>query len=59
MFKGREIGLWGNERGDNLLDTGAPFYNTYETLDGKYISVGALEPKFFKELIKGTVWNAY
>ena len=43
-------GLWRDERGVNLLDTGAPFYDTYETLDGKYLAVGALEPQFYAEL---------
>ncbi|AKL73032.1 putative acyl-CoA transferase/carnitine dehydratase [Actinobacteria bacterium IMCC26256] len=41
---------WG-ERGTNLLDTGAPFYDTYETKDGKYISIGSLEPQFYAELV--------
>jgi alpha-methylacyl-CoA racemase len=44
-------GLWSEQRGRNLLDGGAPFYRTYRTADGKYISVGALEPEFFAELI--------
>jgi alpha-methylacyl-CoA racemase len=43
-------GLWRDERGVNLLDTGAPFYDTYETLDGKHLAVGALEPQFYAEL---------
>jgi alpha-methylacyl-CoA racemase len=43
-------GLWRNERSANLLDGGAPFYGTYECADGRYIAVGALEPKFFAEL---------
>lgn len=43
-------GNWSTQRGANLLDGGAPFYNTYETADGKYISLGALEPKFFATL---------
>ncbi len=42
---------WKNERGVNLLDTGAPFYDVYETADGKVVSFGALEPKFFAELV--------
>lgn len=45
--------IWGRERGDNTLDGGRAFYGVYETKDKKYISVGALEPQFFKELIKG------
>ena len=40
-------------RGANLLDGGCPWYDTYETRDGKYMSVGALEPQFFKALTKG------
>ena len=40
-------GQWAEPRGENLLDGGAPFYDTYETADGKHISLGALEPKFF------------
>lgn len=40
-------------RGRNILDGGCPYYDTYETKDGKYMSVGALEPQFFKVLIKG------
>jgi len=43
-------GQWGPERGKNLLDGGAPFYSTYETSDGRWISLGALEPKFFATL---------
>jgi len=43
-------GLWSDERGTNLLDTGAPFYDVYETADGRYVAVGALEPQFFAEL---------
>jgi alpha-methylacyl-CoA racemase len=44
-------GVWKQERGTNLLDTGAPFYDVYETSDGKHMSVGAIEPKFYDELI--------
>ncbi len=45
-------GYWTDERGANILDTGAPFYSTYETKDGKHISVGSIEPKFYKELLE-------
>ena len=45
-------GSWLNQRASNLLDTGAPFYDVYETKDGKYVSFGALEPKFFKEMVE-------
>ncbi|XP_067929441.1 alpha-methylacyl-CoA racemase-like [Watersipora subatra] len=44
--------LWGKERGDNLLDTGCPFYDTYKTRDDKYMAVGALEPQFFANLLR-------
>ncbi len=44
-------GAWKTERGSNLLDTGAPFYEVYETRDGLFVSLGALEPKFFAELM--------
>jgi alpha-methylacyl-CoA racemase len=45
-------GSWTQERGTNLLDTGAPFYDVYETSDGEHMAVGALEPKFYEELIR-------
>ena len=44
-------GNWVQQRGSNLLDGGAPFYNVYETRDGKYISLGALEPQFYAQLL--------
>lgn len=40
-------GIWSDRRGENLLDGGAPFYDTYETADGKHIALGAIEPKFW------------
>ena len=40
-----------NQRGSNLLDGGAHFYNTYETKDGKYVCVGSIEPQFYAELV--------
>lgn len=46
-------GLWEEERGTNLLDGGAPFYDTYETSDGGHVAVGALEPKFYGALVAG------
>src|SRR5687768_7172991 len=47
------LGGWG-ERGTNLLDTGAHFYEAYETKDGKYVSIGSIEPQFYAELVKLT-----
>ncbi|WP_150005929.1 CaiB/BaiF CoA transferase family protein [Iodidimonas muriae] len=45
-------GLWQSKRGANLLDGGAPFYDVYETSDGKYVSLGPLEPQFFADFVK-------
>jgi alpha-methylacyl-CoA racemase len=49
----RAEGHWSSERGTNLLDGGAPFYDTYETADGKYVAVGALEGRFYRLLLEG------
>jgi alpha-methylacyl-CoA racemase len=46
-------GLWSDERGTNLLDTGAPWYDVYRTSDREYVAVGALEPAFYAELLRG------
>jgi alpha-methylacyl-CoA racemase len=54
MFAMSAQGHWLEARGANLLDGAAHFYDTYETADGKYISVGALEPEFYKLLVKLT-----
>jgi alpha-methylacyl-CoA racemase len=50
----RQAGLWREQRASNLIDTGNHFYDTYETADGKYVSVGAIEPQFYAELIEKT-----
>lgn len=47
-------GLWEDERGVNLLDGGAHFYDSYETQDGKYVSIGSIEPKFYALLLEKT-----
>jgi alpha-methylacyl-CoA racemase len=52
MLGGLAAGTWRQERGVNLLDTGAPFYDVYETADGEYMAVGALEPQFYDDLIR-------
>jgi alpha-methylacyl-CoA racemase len=44
-------GTWSEQRGANILDTGAPWYNVYETKDGKHVSIGAIEERFYKELL--------
>ncbi|WP_128893274.1 CaiB/BaiF CoA-transferase family protein [Erythrobacter sp. HKB08] len=46
----KNMGVWSEELGVNLLDTGAHFYDTYETADGKFISIGSIEPQFYAEL---------
>jgi alpha-methylacyl-CoA racemase len=48
----RAAGIWRDERGVNPLDTGAPYYDVYETADGQWMAVGAIEPAFYAELIR-------
>lgn len=45
-------GFWQDQRGSNLLDTGAPFYDTYECADGKHVAIACLEPQFFAEFAR-------
>jgi alpha-methylacyl-CoA racemase len=47
MWGFRATGMWNDERGTNMLDTGAAFYDTYETADGKFVSIGSIEPQFY------------
>ncbi|VVT23723.1 Carnitine dehydratase [Sphingomonas sp. EC-HK361] len=59
----RGMGRWTGARGTNLLDTGAHFYDTYETADGKWVSLGAIEPQFYAALrgvmgLDETKWDA-
>ncbi|MBA3799063.1 MAG: CoA transferase [Geodermatophilaceae bacterium] len=49
----RHDGAWQDERGVNLLDTGAPFYDVYVCADGRYLAVGALEEPFYAALVSG------
>jgi len=52
MFAGfLKAGTWSEQRGENILDTGAPWYNVYETRDGKHVSIGSIESRFFDELV--------
>ncbi len=58
----RAMGRWSGERGRNLLDTGAHFYDTFECADGRYVSIGAIEPQFYAELrrvlaLDGPEWD--
>jgi alpha-methylacyl-CoA racemase len=55
MFYGfRATGAWRNQRGANLLDGGAPFYDTYTCADGRHIAIGSLEPAFYRQLLEKT-----
>ena len=53
LFGAHDSGYWSDERGTNLLDSGAPFYDCYECADGGFVSVGALEPQFYTALLEG------
>jgi alpha-methylacyl-CoA racemase len=50
----RAMGIWEDERGTNMLDSGAHFYDVYETKDGKYVTIGSIEPQFYAELLERT-----
>jgi alpha-methylacyl-CoA racemase len=50
----RAMGIWEDDRGTNMLDTGAHFYDVYETSDGRYVSIGSIEPQFYAELLRLT-----
>ena len=52
MYGMRAGGLWGDERGTNRLDSGAPYYNVYETADGKYIALGSNEARFYRNTLE-------
>ncbi|WP_067682963.1 CaiB/BaiF CoA transferase family protein [Nocardia miyunensis] len=57
LYGMRAMGQWGTRRGTNLLDSGAPFYDVYETADSEWISVGAIEPQFYANLLKALELN--
>ncbi len=52
MYGFKAQGQWSNRRGDNMLDGGAHFYDTYTCADGKHIAIGAIEPQFYALLLK-------
>lgn len=52
FYEMRAVGIWTDEPGTNLLDSGAHFYDVYETRDGKYVALGSIEPKFYAELLR-------
>lgn len=51
IYSSQGMMLWGKPRGENWLDSGAHFYDTYETSDGRHMAVGAIEPQFYQELL--------
>ena len=53
LFAAHASGFWSDHRGSNLLDSGAPFYEVYETKCGNYVAVGAIEPQFYQQLLNG------
>ena len=59
MFHGfLKVNRWSESRGVNTLDTGAPWYDVYETRDGKYVAIGAIEEKFYQELLSRLALDA-
>lgn len=58
LYRSQDLPLWGENRGEGVLDSGFPFYEVYETKDGKYVSVGSLEPQFYSDLLKGLGLNS-
>jgi alpha-methylacyl-CoA racemase len=54
MWGMRGMGLFSEERGTNLLDTGSPYYDVYETADRQWISIGSIEPQFYAQLLELT-----
>ncbi|BBZ42824.1 alpha-methylacyl-CoA racemase [Mycobacterium parmense] len=53
MWSMRGMGVWSDTRGVNMLDGGAPYYDTYECADGRYVAVGAIEPQFYAAMLTG------
>ena len=53
LFSAYQSGFWSNQRGTNLLDSGAPFYDVYECKCGDFLATGAIEPQFYKQLLMG------
>ncbi len=52
FYEMHAAGVWTDEPGTNMLDGGSPFYDVYETRDGKYVSIGSIEPQFYAELLR-------
>ncbi|MCP3983552.1 MAG: CoA transferase [bacterium] len=52
IYGAHQAGWWSEERGTNMLDSGAHFYEVYETADGKWVSIGSIEPQFYASLVE-------
>lgn len=57
LYRASKTPMWDKPSGENILDSGAPFYDVYKTKDQKYIAVGAIEPQFYKNLLRGLGLN--
>jgi alpha-methylacyl-CoA racemase len=53
IWQFRASGMWTDTRGTNMLDGGAPYYDTYECADGRYVAVGSIEPQFYAAMLAG------
>lgn len=51
IYRSQKLPIWGKRPGENILDGGAHFYQTYQTKDGGYMAVGSIEPQFYSELL--------
>ena len=54
MWAFKAMGIWSDDRGTNMLDTAAHFYDTYECSDGQFVSIGSIEPQFYLQLLEHT-----
>ena len=54
IYSFKSMGIWQTERGGNLFDGSAHFYGTYQCSDGKWVSIGAIEPQFYALLLEKT-----
>lgn len=52
VMNAKNTAIWDGDAGCNVLDSGCPFYDTYRTMDGKFVAVGCLEPKFYANFIR-------
>lgn len=52
FYSMNQVGMWSQNRASNMLDSAAPYYDTYQTSDNKFIAIGAIEPKFYAELVE-------